>query len=116
MGLGFVFFKDRGRWFFKGSGLGFSGSWSLVFFRFGFRGFSGFGLFGFFRIRILVSLDLDIGFFRIGSFSFADTKMIKSGGDQKLIRQRCGLTRRKSGMPDEWKKGWKRGVFGVAGR
>ena len=59
---------------------------------------------GFFRIRILlVFVGLDLGFlildfdwiFRIGSFSFADTKMLKLEGLWKHFRLRRGLARRR---------------------
>ena len=66
---------------------------------------------GFIRIRILlVFVGLDFGFlildfdwiFRIGSFSFADTKMEKCNREGKLIRSRRSLARRKWNLPDEW--------------
>ena len=74
---------------FEGSGLGFFSDLALVqvFFRIGCWSFRIWS-FGFSRIRISVFFGIGCWFFGSGSFSFADTKMLKFGGDRKLIRPR----------------------------
>lgn len=52
---------------------------------------------GFFRFWIFGSFDTGfwIGFFGYGSFSFADTKMLKLAGVSKLFRLRSDFARRR---------------------
>jgi hypothetical protein len=62
-------------------------------------------IWGFFR-------EISYWFFRILFVSFADTKMLKFGGDRKLFRPTYGLARRRSALPDERPTRGRTGVWG----
>ena len=87
--LDFHGFRMLGSWFFGYSDLRVSLDVGHLAFRILYLGSSFFLGYWFFS-----ELDLDL-VFRIGSFSFADTKMEKCNREGKLIRSRRSLARRK---------------------